>query len=72
MSTFLRGKHVFLLAILAATTSFGKLTAEDKPAPVQHLLKVSIKGAVPEQGGSMSLFAPAAGASLRELCDSVR
>ncbi|MFP6633761.1 MAG: signal peptide peptidase SppA [Planctomycetota bacterium] len=72
MSTFLRGKHVFLLAILAATISFGKLEAEDKPAPAQHLLKVSIKGAVPEQGGSMSLFAPAAGASLRELCDSIR
>ena len=72
MNTFLRGKRIFLLAILAMAISAGNLAAEDKPAPLKHLLKVSIKGSVPEQGGSMSLFGPAVGASLRELCGSIQ
>ena len=72
MSTFLRGKHAFLLTLVVAAISVGSLAADDKPAVAKHLLKVSIKGSVAEQGGSMSLFGPPAGASLRELCDSIR
>ena len=72
MRTFLPGKRIFLFALTAASISFGSLAAEDKPAPVKHLLKVSIKGSVPEQGGSMSLLGPPVGASLREVCDSIR
>ena len=72
MSTILRPSRIFLLAIAATAISLGSLAAEDKPAPAKHLLKVSIKGSVPEQGGSISLLGPPAGASLRELCDSIR